>query len=290
MIITDGFVVINFPKTGTTFLRAAVKAVYAKQKRFPIGLLQSMKLLGSPMRELMLPKLYGHYPATMRDQHGVYRQIPPNDIFKPIVSIVRNPLTKYMSSYVFGWWREHPPFDVAEVRKSFPNFPEISFVEYYRLINHSLACGDRIVAEGARNLGGYTRSVLVFYSLDPEKAAKDLLAGKSLEEVLPSITFLHQECLKDDLKAFLMDMRFKASDLKPIDALARQNVGPEKEKNKIPLSELREVAEAVLSDDRLLLDAFPEYRRYVEAVAGGLDLAEAPSIACNGPRQLGGLR
>lgn len=61
MIITRKFVVINYPKTGTTFLRAAVKKVCANHETLRSKILVRAGLLGPSFRELLLPKLYGSY-------------------------------------------------------------------------------------------------------------------------------------------------------------------------------------------------------------------------------------
>jgi hypothetical protein len=287
MIITNEFVVINYPKTGTTFLRTALKAIHNKKGGWPRKLLRSLKLSPPSIRELMLPKLYGAYAPTVTDQHGVYRQIPPDDLDKKIVSIVRNPLTKYISSYVFGWWKKHPPFDLSDVMNEFPAFPELSFHDFYKLLNHPLVDEDKLTTSEARLLGSYARMFLVFYSRDPEIAVNELLRGQPLTAILPEITFIHQEFLQEDLKLFLKGMGYKAKDITSVKSISEMNVSSYEKKNRIQPSELIVVAKAILNEDKAIIEAFPEYGEQIEAVASGIDLCKMPTSRFTGPRTLG---
>lgn len=267
-MITGKFVVIYYPKTGTTFLRAALRSAL-EDDRFPGKLLRRLGLAPCPYTELLLPKLYGDYDESVRDRHGVVRQIPTEDRGKPIVSTVRNPLTKYTSSYVYGWWKEHPPFEVGEVRRVFPEFPDLSFSAFYNMLNHPRVNEDRLKVDSARLLGSYTRMFLVFFSEDPDVAAKKLADGAALRSVLPEITFLRQENLRSDLEIFLKDRGFSSRRRRRIDFVGDQNIGSPEKKEAIPREELASVAKAILRDERHLLDAFPAYLEGVEVVAGG---------------------
>ena len=287
MIITDRFVVINYPKTGTTFFRKVIKDIYENNTTLAKRFLYEFRLLQSPIRELMLPKLYGDYDPSVVDQHGVYRQIPPEDVKKTIVSIARNPLTKYISSFVFGWWKQHPPFDLAAVKEAFPTFPDLSFPDFYTLVNHPLVDEDKLAIPGARSLGSYTRMFLVFYSKDPDVAVQRVLNGECLDNILPAITFLHQEFLEDELEIFLREMSYEASHIRRVRTVGKLNVGSKEEKSAIKSDELIEVAREILTHDKALLDTFSEYGQQIEAIANGADPARMPTSGFTGPRKLG---
>lgn len=287
VIIADEFVLINYPKTGTTFVRSALRSMYSGQGSLIEQCLRRLRLRRLPMRELMFPKLYGDYPLSVRDQHGVYRQIPVSDRKKTVVSIIRNPLTKYISSFVFGWWKDHPPLPLADVLESYPNYPDISFAEFYQLLNHPRVDEDKLSHPEARRLGSYTRMFLVFYSLDPDEAASRLLQGQSLNEILPPVVFLHQEHLRDELQTFLAGIGCTPADLAHIREARSRNVGSSRQKSHIPAQELAEVAAAILRDDKAILEAFPEYREPVTAVAEGQAASAMPTGRSSGPRRLG---
>ena len=263
MIIAPKFVLINFPKTGTTFVRTALNAVHGVNNSRLHRVLRKLNIEKPIARELLLPKLYGDYDASCKDQHGVYRQIPKPKKYKKIVTIIRNPLARYMSSYVFGWWKQHPPFPLEQVKLDFPDFPNLSFLDFYRLLNHPLVNEDKINISGARQYGNYTRMFLVFYSENPEDAVKNLLKGKTLMSVIPKITFLHQESLRDELYGFLKTVGYSELEAQRVYSIEDQNVGSATEKDAISKDELREVAQLILSDEMPLLEAFPRYYEYL---------------------------
>jgi len=287
MIITDKFVLINYPKTGTTFVCSTLKSMHGWKDTIYRRLMRKFGLYHTPIRELLLPKLYGDYPLSVKDKHGAYRQIPTSDIGKTVVSIVRNPLTRYISSYVYEWWKHTPPFPMTEVKKAFPGFPNISFIEFYQLLNHPLVNEDKLRNPKARILGSYTRMFLVFYSQDPEEAAKELLEGRLLSDILPPIVFLHQEYLRDELSSFLEDMGYSAEKITQVYKTGDKNVGSDSKKKEIPQEELTEVATAILKDDKALFDAFPEYYEEVVAISEGSELNRIKTNGFIGPRKLG---
>ena len=239
-------------------------------------------------RELNFSKLYGDHDPSYKDQHGVYRQIPKDDRLKRIVSIVRNPLQKYISSYVFGWWKDHLPFSLDQVKNEFPHFPDITFSEYYDLLNNPKVNEDRISIQGARTLGNYTRMFLVFYSIDPDSAASALLNGESLATIIPRITFLHQEQLRDNLYHFLQETGIAPSRAQRIYDLEDKNVGSGVEKYKISIDELRSVSKKIIRDERFFLEAFPEYSEQL-AVFEKSNVNRILTSGCAQPRTLGRL-
>ena len=287
MIITDDFVLINYPKTGTTFARSVLKAIHDRKNTPFRRMLRRVGIGRSRLEDLILPKIYGDSPPSEQGQHGVYRQIPEEERGKPVVSIVRNPLTRYISSYVYAWWKEHPPFALSRVMKAFPRFPDLTFPEFYRLLNHPEVDEDRLRNPETRRLGSYTRMFLVFYAEDPDAAAERVLQGEPLEAVLPRIVFLHQERLREELAVFLRGNGYSERDVRCVRETADMNVGSSSKKKSVASADLSEVATAILEDDRVLLDAFPEYREQVLAVAEGSPLENMPATVFAGPRALG---
>ncbi|WP_309401069.1 hypothetical protein [Cerasicoccus maritimus] len=285
MTITEDFVLINYPKTGTTFTRSAIALAYGV-KCIRLNRLMQKFCIRTSLRELQFPKLYGNYDSSYRDQHGVYRQIPIEDRGKRIVSIVRNPIHKYISSYVYGWWKNHPPYSLDLVVQDFPKFPDISFPEFYDLVNHPNANEDKISVPEARAIGSYTRMFLVFFSEDPDAAAAGILSGKSLADVIPRVTFLHQEALRDNLCLFLKEVGVSASKAEKIYRLNKKNVSSIDKKSKLSTKEIEAVARRIITDEEKFLGVFPEYLEQLnKSIREGVYSVE--SVGCEEPRTLG---
>ena len=287
MIVTDKFVLINYPKTGTTFARSVLKSIHERRNTRFRRILRHIGMDRSRLDDVLLPRIYGDSRLSMQGQHGVYRQIPEEERGKPVASIVRNPLTRYVSSYVYAWWKKHPPFAPFRVKQAFPHFPDLSFPEFYRLLNHPEVDEDRLRNPGARQLGSYTRMFFVFYAEEPEEAVGRVLQGEPLDAVLPRIVFLHQEFLREELATFLRGNGYSERELALVYEAEAMNVGSTSRKGNIAPGELSEVAAANLKDDRVLLDAFPEYREQISAVAEGVRLQDVPTAGFIGPRTLG---
>lgn len=253
MIITDHFVMLNFPKTGTTFAREAVKAVYGQKEGRPWQWAARFGLYRPPVQELLLPKLYGTEPAGYIDQHGIYQQIPVEHASKQVVSIIRNPLEKFISSYVFEWWRKHP----SEEMRAHPKFPDLSLADYF----------DFSATQGSHGLGPATFAFIRFYSPDPAKVAQRVHAGESLEENVPPITFLRQETLREDLLRFLEGLGIPHT--RRMNHIPDRNVGAGDKKSRIDEEHIRHAARGLLEIEAPLLNMFPDYRQEITQRALG---------------------
>jgi len=263
MLVADSFVVINYPKTGTSFLRKVLKRIHGIPDNRVYRLLSRWGIARPPIREYLFPKLYGDYPTSYRDQHGVYRQIPDRHRDKPVVSIVRNPLEKYLSSYVYGWWKNHPPFPLEQVERQWPNFPDLTFPEFHDLIHHEQVDEDKLNVPGASSLGSYTRMFIVFFAKDPDAACRHVLSGGSLADVLPAIRFLRQEHLRDDLADFLRENGYSEQQFGSIYDLKDQNVSSASRKDSVAAEDLSIVAARCLKKDAALLEMFPAYESQI---------------------------
>jgi hypothetical protein len=184
MLITDDFVLLNFPKTGSTFTREIIKNLY-KDK----------------VAELLLPVKSGRI-----SQHGTYAQIPAEHRGKPIVSVVRNPFDRYVSLYFFKWYSLFPPENQEILKSYYPRFPDMSFGEFLDMTDRfektKLLRAHDIFAN--TDIGFQTIQFAAFYSGFPENSLMELIEGKSsLLLKLPEIHYLRQEFLRQDLNVFL---------------------------------------------------------------------------------------
>ena len=84
MIVTKHFVMINFPKTGSSFARKVVKQAYEnRERRLDRRILRKARLRPWPIRERRCFNPIRGY----EDQHGRVEQIAESDRRKTVVSI-----------------------------------------------------------------------------------------------------------------------------------------------------------------------------------------------------------
>lgn len=268
MIITDHFVMLNFPKTGSSFVRTVLKKVHgydtlSNRVRRTLSLPDS-----SGMKELRLPNI-GQAVAldNRRDQHGTYRQIPQQDQDKTIVTVIRNPFDRYTSTYLFGFWKEKFPAIVpdSELFRRFPTFPDLTFAEYYELIHRYARENKLNGATPDADLGNHTVHFVQFYFPNPEKVLNrmddDYVARQDYLEEMPDIVFLHQERLNQELYDFLRGCGYPTEQIDFILDAERVNVTPRNQKQRgLKTFYTPRLIDKILERDRLLFDLFPEYR------------------------------
>jgi hypothetical protein len=208
------------------------------------------------------PTMIEWYVATgrnvKRSQHGGYRQIPEEHKLKPIVTVVRNPLQRYISEYLYGWWKSHPEAFRVEIEKKFYRFPDLNFAEYFDMISMSAA------NEAGRDVGYETKRFVKFYFKDPEAVLAELdddyVRSERFKRDLPEITFLHQEDLNNELHSFLLGLGYPEKDIDFIREAEKINV-THRDKNQLALDDFfpADLKQKVLKKDRLLFTLFPEY-------------------------------
>lgn len=208
MLITSRFVVLNVPKSGSSFVRAALKAVYARRRaRAGVGeRLRAAAGFGDSdlfLRELMLPNV--RLPDRAPDQHGVRAQVPPQYRQLPLVAVARNPWDKLRSEYEYRWWADHPPLPFRALRGGFPRFPDLSFDEFLRLSD--LIAERKLGGLNPLGLGNLTVEFVQFFWPDPAAALAGLndnhVASGAWEHALGDLTLLRQDRLNAELAAFL---------------------------------------------------------------------------------------
>jgi len=169
MIITNQFVVLNNPKTGSTFVRKVLRAIY--EKRASTGIFNwTRRLFGiseERFKELVLPNIKRQNKVS--DQHGTYSQIPDEYKGRPVVSVVRNPFDRLMSSYEFRHWERNPPIKGNLIKEYFPHFPNLSFNEHITLMGHS----QREIHTGIE-MGVQTIQFIQMFFTDPDTALENI--------------------------------------------------------------------------------------------------------------------
>ena len=264
MIITEQFVMLNYPKTGSSFVRDVLKKIH-RYDQLQNRITRKFKLVKNPpMIELLLPQIERAY-LPGKGQHGCYRQIPEGHQHKKVVSVVRNPFERHVSGYLFGWWKRNPPASMEIILKEFPSFPDLTFREYCEF-SHTLARKNRLFnAEPQIDLGVSTIQFINFYFKNPEEIINNINQQYIDEERylddLPTITFLHQENLNQELYSFLLDCNYPQNEVEFIQNAKRVNVTSRKiDKIKTESFYEPDIMQKMLQRNRLLFELFPEYK------------------------------
>ncbi len=202
MIITDKFVMLNFPKTGSSFARKVIKKLYEQA--------------GLPLTELKLPNIRNLQSHEKADQHGGYCQIPMEHRNKQVISIVRNPVDRFLSTYIYRAWVYAPTMPLDKVSRYFPDFPELSPTRYLEFMESSLVY--RLGYEVDHPVIGTQsiQAVQIFFK-NPPATLRKIFSGDYLKDDLMSemreIRFLRQENLRVGLFNFLSSLGFSADQL-----------------------------------------------------------------------------
>lgn len=246
MLITDDFVLLNFPKTGSTFARKVIRKIYKDR-----------------CEELLLPVAFDACDTGRVTQHGTYAQIPMKHRTKMVVSIVRSPFDRYVSQYRFRWYSHSPPGAKEKLCEIYPSFPEITFEEYLdmtdRFSKRNILAAHNVLSE--TDIGFQTVNFVTFYSSSPDRDMADMVKNYVDPFVkLPKVLFLRQESLRRELGNFLSKLQPDKNVEKIIASEQDQNVsrtGEERDFKQFWSGLLRN---RYSEKERFLLNAFPEYK------------------------------
>ncbi|WP_209403890.1 hypothetical protein [Pseudozobellia sp. WGM2] len=227
MIITKNFVILNFPKTGSTFIRKVVKGIFYKRRKKNIWINALYKLgLKLDFKELMTE----HPTVTnYKDPHGCYDQIPDIDKNKIILSGVRDPYERLESLYKFKWWAKYPPIAKNEIDTHFPNFPDLTFHQYLEL--------DALENEELKNKYGIDNNIKIgnqsiqfirfFFKNHKEILANlnaDYFINGDYKGDLCAVNFIKNENLNEELALFLLKYDFSEEEINYVREHEKVNV------------------------------------------------------------------
>jgi hypothetical protein len=209
MLITESFVMLNYPKTGSSFARKVIKDLYAREPRRRFG--------GRWCKELILPNIRHE---SEPNQHGCYSQIPRRYRNREVVSIVRSPYERFISNFEFRYWVNNPILQASVVQERFPTFPELSLDQYVDF--------DALVAKAVSKvaLGAQTVQFVQLFSRQFPKTIDDSLDLATAIDGLANITFLRQENLNLELMSFLRRKGFSNEETAFIETHEPVNVTP----------------------------------------------------------------
>ncbi len=226
MIITKDFVILNLPKTGSTFVRKVVKEIfYRRNKNILTKALHKLKIRQVGYKELMTehPMVPNH-----KDQHGCFDQIPKKHNHKPVMAAVRDPYLRIESSFRFRWWSKFPFLEQEELDRLFPNFPDLSFeqfMQFYALESDQFKSKYGIDTEmkiGKQSI----QFVRLFFKNHRDvfsRLNKEYISSGAFKSDMCDVTFLRNENLNEELAAFLSKYGFSEKELEFIKDHKRVN-------------------------------------------------------------------
>lgn len=260
MLVTDKFVMLNLPKTGSTFSRQALRRIHfggrLKQAAIRFG------LHDAGMEELMMKQFYftdlDAGANRVARQHGCYCQIPAQHREKTIFSCVRDPFRRLVSLYEYAAWK-HQVFPSREiVTDRFAHFPDLSFEEFFDLecrIGPTYSQPEGVQVE----IGPLTTQFIRFFARDPVKTILSLREDTDLkadyDTHFPAITFLHTENLNQELAAFLGDIGYTPRQLAFLQDARKTNVSGRSRQSYFTPGLVAEL----LQRERFFFQLFPEY-------------------------------
>ncbi|HIK31854.1 MAG TPA: hypothetical protein IGS17_11615 [Oscillatoriales cyanobacterium M59_W2019_021] len=267
MLLTDKFVYIHYPKTGGSFVTNRLFKLHEGTGVQNPTLQRIGKRLGTT---------WGGLIDTAKEglQHNTCREIPFGFRHKPIVSTIRNPYDRYVSGYMYGWWKRYPEQfagDVEAVSKAYPNYPDLSFDDYVRISNDFNAF--QKISTPHLNpdnpIGQRTyETIQFFFKYDPEtiflKLTEDYITSGTYKQDIFPVRFLKMENLNRELYDFLVEVGYPSERVKFI--LESEKVLPGMQPGTIVREDsgwqayyTPELKAFVRQRDRLFFQMFPEY-------------------------------
>lgn len=264
MIITDDFIMLNIPKTASSFARKVIKEAYGvnNQSLFE-KISQMIGFKKAPIKELILPNIKLSY-LPRKDQHGTYDQIPKKykNSNREIISVIRNPFSAYVSRYTFQSWKKSEAPNIETIKRDYFNhYPDLTFKEFLDLtiINQSYRLQGVPLKKGVK-LGGLSLQFMQMFCRNHKEAIqhidKDFRSNGVFEKYFVKTHFLKTESINQDIFEYLKNIGFKESELSFIKSAEKVRVS-----NNKPWQDYMtdETISQIKEYEWLLFELFPEY-------------------------------
>jgi hypothetical protein len=213
MLITSEYVMLNFPRTGSSFTRKMLKLLYATR---PEG----------SLREELLPNLRVAGASHLLDHHGMYSQIPVSDAQKPVFTIARDPFHRLLSLFHYRFWVQSSPIPCHLITRLFPRYPDLNLNDYIKL--ETIAIPYRLGFQlGSTLIGAQSVQFIQMFFKNPRLILAQLtdsyIDSDAIFEDVGPIEFLRNEYLRSDLKEFLGRFGFSSAEVALIDKAPDSN-------------------------------------------------------------------
>ncbi|MDW3193281.1 MAG: hypothetical protein R8G66_12995 [Cytophagales bacterium] len=201
MIITNDFVLLNNPKTGSTYCRKIIKQLYKDMPRWKVHL--GLTLDEKYFLELKSPNL--SFPDRPKNQHGRFSQIPKKYQNIKVVSVVRNPYDKLISAYEYKYHLKRRPSPEILEKARISDLEKIS-IDQFVLIN-SISIEMQYPSLQGKEVGSQTIRFMEMFFKKPEEAISKICTeyfeSRAYKSDMAVTTFFDQRNLKSDLFSFL---------------------------------------------------------------------------------------
>ena len=252
MILTDTFVMINVPRTGSTFIRTVLRHLH-----------KPWSSRGYCELSLPIDRTWKAERLKRRSQHGRLGQIPLSHRHLPVVSVIRHPLDHAVSHYNHKDWWSAPPVDEAMLRSQFPTWPKLSFAEYLDF-EHEICLPDVLKdSQTPAEVGNLTVHFLRFFARDPNATLAELTDARidtgAFASDLPPIHWLRHHRLIDDLSEFLQTMGYPSRQIDRVRRHRPVNVSQQRGDRHWRTFYNHEQEELKRFRERALFKLFPEF-------------------------------
>ena len=243
MLITESFVLLNNPKTGSTFARTVIKEIYRKRlsnRSLLRKCLDRLKLTSRPfIKELMLPNIRITGVERPLNPHGIYIQIPEPYRNREIVTIIRNPYKRFISTFEYRDWVRKPLLHPEFIEKHFPSFPELSIDDFVYFCDMTMMYGQLGGRTINAKIGTQTVLFIHMFFKDPFSVLNNItdeyIDSDKIFQDIAQITFLNQENLNEELSDFLLRKGFTADEADYVRFRTKVNVTPKKSSDRCKL-------------------------------------------------------
>lgn len=217
MIITKDFVILNYPKTGSTFVRVVIREIFWKRinKNLITKVLCKLKLKSVGYKEIRTP-----HPLmpNLTNQHGCYDQIPVKHNKKTILSVVRDPYAHFESTYKYKWWVRYPLLEKEKIDLHFPNFPSLTFQQFLNLrILLAEEVKKKFAIDSNIKIGYESFEFIRFFFKNHKKVLSELSAdyiiNGSYKKDMCDVTFIQNNNLNEELASFLSKRDFSDKEI-----------------------------------------------------------------------------
>ncbi len=265
MFITEDFVMLNLPKTGSSFARAVLKELYDREhKRTSLinKFLIKLKIISPLYKELVLPNIKIQGVKQEYEEHGTYIQIPKNNINRKIFSIVRNPYDRFLSSYEFRAWERKRQISDELINEHFPTFPNLTIDDYLRLQKLTMKYGRLGGRELNCKIGTQSVQFIQMFFKNPKKVLENItdeyIDSDKVFDDIADISFIKQENLRTNLINFLLQNGFNEKDVNFINDFKRVNTTKKIFKDRTKLWTQNSV-DYIKKEERLIFKILKKY-------------------------------